>query len=84
MTTAETVQMALLFDHDVVDGAPVARFISHLTELVEGGFGLPEVAEAAAEPTTSKRHGAQNHLWDVPAPVRPGDRERGETRDAAP
>jgi pyruvate/2-oxoglutarate dehydrogenase complex dihydrolipoamide acyltransferase (E2) component len=48
----EYLSLSLVFDHDVVDGAPIARFISRLTELVEGGFGLPEEAEAAVEPAT--------------------------------
>jgi pyruvate/2-oxoglutarate dehydrogenase complex dihydrolipoamide acyltransferase (E2) component len=46
----EYLSLSLAFDHDVVDGAPIARFINRLTELVEGGFGLPEEAEAAVEP----------------------------------
>ncbi len=28
------------FDHDIVDGVPAARFVSHLRELVEQAFGL--------------------------------------------
>lgn len=48
----EYLSLSLVFDHDVVDGAPIARFISRLTELVEGGFGLPEEAAAAVEPAT--------------------------------
>ncbi len=40
----EYVGMTVMFDHDVTDGAPVARFIGYLRELMEGGYGL-EVAE---------------------------------------
>lgn len=36
----EYLHMTILIDHDVVDGAPAARFVSRLTELVENGFGL--------------------------------------------
>lgn len=36
----EYLHMTVLIDHDVVDGAPAARFVSRLTELIEGGFGL--------------------------------------------
>jgi pyruvate/2-oxoglutarate dehydrogenase complex dihydrolipoamide acyltransferase (E2) component len=39
----EFLCVTILFDHDVVDGAPAARFISRLAELVENGFGLNEV-----------------------------------------
>ena len=38
----EYLDMTVMFDHDVVDGAPAARFIARLTELVENGFGLAE------------------------------------------
>ena len=27
-------------DHDIVDGAPAARFTARLKELIESGFGL--------------------------------------------
>jgi pyruvate/2-oxoglutarate dehydrogenase complex dihydrolipoamide acyltransferase (E2) component len=30
----------LSFDHDIVDGAPAARFAQHLKELLESGYGL--------------------------------------------
>ena len=29
------------FDHDVVDGAPAARFVERLVALIESGYGLP-------------------------------------------
>ncbi|MBE2235883.1 MAG: 2-oxo acid dehydrogenase subunit E2, partial [Anaerolinea sp.] len=28
------------FDHDIIDGAPAARFIQRMAELVEAGAGL--------------------------------------------
>jgi pyruvate/2-oxoglutarate dehydrogenase complex dihydrolipoamide acyltransferase (E2) component len=36
----EFLHLSFVFDHDVVDGTPIARFVSCLTSLVEGGFGL--------------------------------------------
>lgn len=39
----EMLSMTILIDHDVIDGAPAARFVSRLTELIENGFGLPEI-----------------------------------------
>jgi pyruvate/2-oxoglutarate dehydrogenase complex dihydrolipoamide acyltransferase (E2) component len=36
----EYLSVCFLFDHDVVDGAPVARFTSRLAELAEQAFGL--------------------------------------------
>ena len=36
----EYLHVTLSFDHDVIDGAPAARFTKTFRELVEGGFGL--------------------------------------------
>jgi pyruvate/2-oxoglutarate dehydrogenase complex dihydrolipoamide acyltransferase (E2) component len=43
----EYLSMTVLFDHDVVDGAPVARFVQRLKELLETCYGLDEAFEAA-------------------------------------
>ncbi len=42
METRETLSVTVTFDHDVVDGAPAARFTQRLKELVESGYGLSE------------------------------------------
>lgn len=34
------LDMTLSFDHDIVDGAPIARFINTLREMIESGQGL--------------------------------------------
>jgi pyruvate/2-oxoglutarate dehydrogenase complex dihydrolipoamide acyltransferase (E2) component len=36
----EYLHMTVLIDHDVIDGAPAARFVSRLTDLIESGYGL--------------------------------------------
>jgi pyruvate/2-oxoglutarate dehydrogenase complex dihydrolipoamide acyltransferase (E2) component len=36
----ESLYLTALVDHDVIDGAPAVRALSHLKELVETGFGL--------------------------------------------
>lgn len=36
----EFLGMTVVFDHDVVDGAPVAMFLQRLRELMESGYGL--------------------------------------------
>jgi len=36
----EMLNLTLVFDHDVVDGAPAARFARRLVELIESGYGL--------------------------------------------
>jgi hypothetical protein len=51
-------------DHDIVDGAPAARFAQRLNELIEGGYGLEEFsaapelpgAEAASQQTVNGAH----------------------------
>jgi pyruvate/2-oxoglutarate dehydrogenase complex dihydrolipoamide acyltransferase (E2) component len=36
----EMLHMTVVFDHDVIDGAPAARFARRLVELIEAGYGL--------------------------------------------
>jgi pyruvate/2-oxoglutarate dehydrogenase complex dihydrolipoamide acyltransferase (E2) component len=38
----EYLCMTLSFDHDIIDGAPAARFVQRLKELIESGYGLCE------------------------------------------
>lgn len=38
----EFLCVTISIDHDIVDGAPAARFIQRLKELVEGGYGMTE------------------------------------------
>lgn len=48
--TRELLSLTLSFDHDIVDGAPAARFTQRLKELLEGGYSLIEPG-SPAEPT---------------------------------
>jgi len=41
----EILNLTVLFDHDVVDGAPATRFTRRLVELIESGQGLCESEE---------------------------------------
>jgi pyruvate/2-oxoglutarate dehydrogenase complex dihydrolipoamide acyltransferase (E2) component len=34
------LNITLSFDHDIIDGAPAARFTNQLKKLIEGGYGL--------------------------------------------
>lgn len=36
----ELLSLTVSFDHDVIDGAPAARFVGRLAELIEGSYGL--------------------------------------------
>jgi hypothetical protein len=38
----EILNLTIVFDHDVIDGAPAARFARRLVELIESGYGLDE------------------------------------------
>lgn len=44
----EYLNVTLSFDHDVIDGAPAARFTERFRELLESGFGLDQAASTAA------------------------------------
>ena len=39
----EILNLTVLFDHEVVDGAPATRFVRRLVELIESGSGLEEI-----------------------------------------
>lgn len=39
----EILNLTVLFDHDVVDGAPATRFVHRLVELISSGYGLDEM-----------------------------------------
>jgi len=38
----EILNLTVVFDHDVIDGAPATRFVRRLVELIESGYGLDE------------------------------------------
>jgi pyruvate/2-oxoglutarate dehydrogenase complex dihydrolipoamide acyltransferase (E2) component len=42
ITIREYLSITLSFDHDLIDGAPAARFTQRLKELIESGYGLYE------------------------------------------
>ena len=46
----EYLSLTISMDHDVIDGAPAARFIQRLKELVERGYGLPGQDSNAGDP----------------------------------
>jgi pyruvate/2-oxoglutarate dehydrogenase complex dihydrolipoamide acyltransferase (E2) component len=54
----EYLDMTINFDHDVIDGAPAARFARQLIELIESGYGLNDStveSEQAITPETSRK-----------------------------
>jgi pyruvate/2-oxoglutarate dehydrogenase complex dihydrolipoamide acyltransferase (E2) component len=42
----DILNLTVLFDHDVVDGAPATRFVRRLVELIENGNGLNEMDDS--------------------------------------
>ncbi len=42
----EVLHLTLIFDHEVIDGAPAARFTHRLVELIENGYELTELVDS--------------------------------------
>src|SRR6266704_5865160 len=54
----EYLNMTINFDHDMIDGAPAARFVQQLIGLIESGYGLDDStveAKQALAPGTSNK-----------------------------
>jgi len=52
------LSLTISFDHDIIDGAPAARFTQRLKELIESGYGLFDsmiASKLAVAPGTSKK-----------------------------
>ncbi len=47
----EILNLTVMFDHEIIDGAPAARFTHRLVELIESGYGLDEAQTLAATDT---------------------------------
>lgn len=39
----DILHLTVVFDHDIIDGAPATRFVRRLVELIESGYGLAEM-----------------------------------------
>lgn len=46
----DMLDLTVAFDHDVVDGAPAARFVRRLTDLIESGHGLEDALQDTPAP----------------------------------
>lgn len=44
----DILKLTIAFDHDVVDGAPAARFVERLIDFIESGSGLPGTSQSPA------------------------------------
>jgi len=48
------LSLTISFDHDIVDGAPAARFTERLKELIESGYGLDDSAIESGQTPLSR------------------------------
>jgi len=54
----EYLSLTISFDHDIIDGAPAARFATRLKDLIESGYGLDDsliASELAGAEAASKK-----------------------------
>ena len=52
------LSLTISFDHDIIDGAPAARFTQRLKDLIESGYDLDDStveSEQAVAPGTIKK-----------------------------
>lgn len=49
VVTREYLSLTISVDHDLVDGAPAARFTQRLKELIESGYGLIDAGDESAQ-----------------------------------
>lgn len=57
------LSLTISFDHDIIDGAPAARFTGRLKDLIESGYGLDDLTEEleqAVAPGTSNKSENRN------------------------
>jgi hypothetical protein len=64
----EYLSLTISFDHDIIDGAPAARFTRRLKELIESSYGLGDVT-AESEPTGAD--GASTQTVEAMRPAMP-------------
>jgi pyruvate/2-oxoglutarate dehydrogenase complex dihydrolipoamide acyltransferase (E2) component len=60
----EYLSMTISFDHDIIDGAPAARFTQQMKELIESGYGLNDPTfelELAVAPEVSNKISSGSH-----------------------
>jgi pyruvate/2-oxoglutarate dehydrogenase complex dihydrolipoamide acyltransferase (E2) component len=54
----EYLSLTISFDHDIIDGAPAARFTGRLKDLIESGYGLDESTVESEQTAVSVAPGA--------------------------
>ncbi len=64
----EYLSLTLSFDHDLIDGAPAARFTGRLKDLIESGYGLDD---STVESEQARADGASTQQVGATRPVLP-------------
>ena len=60
----EYLCLTISVDHDIVDGAPAARFTERLKELIESGYGLGDVT-VESEPSGAPETPRKSERWSA-------------------
>jgi pyruvate/2-oxoglutarate dehydrogenase complex dihydrolipoamide acyltransferase (E2) component len=55
----QILHLTVMFDHDIIDGAPAARFTRRLVELIESGYGLDEPIQVFAQHANGRDSGSR-------------------------
>jgi len=61
-TTGESLSFTISVDHDIVDGAPAARFAKRLKELIESSYGLDDLT--VKPETTPSSEEVMNYVYN--------------------
>lgn len=51
----DSLSLTINFDHDMIDGAPAARFTRQLSDLIESGYGLDDLVSEPEQVAASER-----------------------------
>ncbi len=62
------LSLTISFDHDIIDGAPAARFTQRLKDLIESGYGLPG---STVEPEQAGAEGVSTQQVEATRPALP-------------
>ena len=55
------LSLTISFDHDIIDGAPAARFTQRLKELIESGYGLDDSTVESEQAGRRVNAGGRGH-----------------------
>lgn len=71
----EYLSLTISMDHDIVDGAPAARFSRRLKELIESGYGLNGATVELTQPKYELKRRATSRFGATPAIVNDAPRD---------